>query len=207
MAASSVTGDFCGGAFDGARGSAAPCRSVPGCASARLDRVMFDGVMSSEVAVLLNGAMSELPIHVLNGPNLNTLGTRKPEIYGYTTLADVERNVRARAQTYGLDVVFEQSNYEGQLVDWIQRARTEACGIVINPAALTHYSVALHDALEMCEMPIVEVHISNVHRREAFRHTSFVSPQATAVIAGAGVLGYELGVQVIANELGKNTES
>ncbi len=207
MAASSVTGDFCGGAFDGARGSAAPCRSVPGCASARLDRVMFDGVMSSEVAVLLNGAMSELPIHVLNGPNLNTLGNRKPEIYGYTTLADVERNVRARAQTYGLDVVFEQSNYEGQLVDWIQRARTEACGIVINPAALTHYSVALHDALEMCEMPIVEVHISNVHRREAFRHTSFVSPQATAVIAGAGVLGYELGVQVIANELGKNIES
>lgn len=207
MAASSVTGDFCGGAFDGARGSAAPCRSVPGCASARLDRVMFDGVMSSEVAVLLNGAMSELPIHVLNGPNLNTLGTRKPEIYGHTTLADVERNVRARTRTYGLDVVFEQSNYEGQLVDWIQRARTEACGIVINPAALTHYSVALHDALEMCEMPIVEVHISNVHRREAFRHTSFVSPQATAVIAGAGVLGYELGVQVIANELGKNTES
>ena len=166
-----------------------------------------DWAMSSGVAVLLNGAMSELPIHVLNGPNLNTLGTRKPEIYGHTTLADVERNVRARARTYGLDVVFEQSNYEGQLVDWIQRARTEACGIVINPAALTHYSVALHDALEMCEMPIVEVHISNVHRREAFRHTSFVSPQATAVIAGAGVLGYELGVQVIANELGKNIES
>ncbi len=169
--------------------------------------VLFGSAVSLDVAVLLNGAMSELPIHVLNGPNLNTLGTRKPEIYGHTTLADVERNVRARAQTYGLDVVFEQSNYEGQLVDWIQRARTEACGIVINPAALTHYSVALHDALEMCEMPIVEVHISNVHRREAFRHTSFVSPQATAVIAGAGVLGYELGVQVIANELGKNTES
>lgn len=168
---------------------------------------LFGGAVSLHVTVLLNGAMSELPIHVLNGPNLNTLGTRKPEIYGHTTLADVERNVRVRAQSYGLDVVFEQSNYEGQLVDWIQRARTEACGIVINPAALTHYSVALHDALEMCEMPIVEVHISNVHRREAFRHTSFVSPQATAVIAGAGVLGYELGVQVIANELGKNIES
>lgn len=167
---------------------------------------LFGGAVSLHVTVLLNGAMSELPIHVLNGPNLNTLGTRKPEIYGRTTLADVERNVRVRAQSYGLDVVFEQSNYEGQLVDWIQRARTEACGIVINPAALTHYSVALHDALEMCEMPIVEVHISNVHRREAFRHTSFVSPQATAVIAGAGVLGYELGVQVIANELGKNIE-
>lgn len=168
---------------------------------------LFGGAVSLHVTVLLNGAMSELPIHVLNGPNLNTLGTRKPEIYGHTTLADVERNVRVRAQSYGLDVVFEQSNYEGQLVDWIQRARTEACGIVINPAALTHYSVALHDALEMCEMPIVEVHISNVHRREAFRHTSFVSPQATTVIAGAGVLGYELGVQVIANELGKNIES
>lgn len=150
----------------------------------------------------LNGGMSELPIHVLNGPNLNTLGTRKPEIYGSTTLADVATNVRARAQSYGLEVVFEQSNWEGQLVDWIQRARTEACGIVINPAALTHYSVAVHDALEMCEMPVVEVHISNVHRREAFRHTSFVSLQATAVIAGAGVLGYELAVDVVARNLG-----
>ena len=150
----------------------------------------------------LNGGMSELPIHVLNGPNLNTLGTRRPEVYGHTTLADVETNVRARAQSYGLEVVFEQTNWEGQLVDWIQRARTEACGIVINPAALTHYSVAVHDALEMCEMPVVEVHISNVHRRESFRHTSFVSPQATAVIAGAGVLGYELAVDVVARHLG-----
>ncbi|CAL8899473.1 3-dehydroquinate dehydratase [Kocuria varians] len=146
--------------------------------------------------------MSELPVYVLNGPNLNTLGTRRPEVYGRATLADVEANVRARAQTYGLDVVFEQSNWEGQIVEWIQQARTEACAIVINPAALTHYSVAIHDALEMCEMPIVEVHISNVHRRESFRHTSFVSPQATAVIAGAGILGYELGVDVVAQHLG-----
>lgn len=146
--------------------------------------------------------MNELPVYVLNGPNLNTLGTRRPEVYGHATLADVEANVRARAQTYGLDVVFEQSNYEGQIVEWIQQARTQACGIVINPAALTHYSVAIHDALEMCEMPVVEVHISNVHRREAFRHTSFVSPQATAVIAGAGILGYEFGVDVVAQHLG-----
>lgn len=149
--------------------------------------------------------MSELPIFVLNGPNLNTLGTRKPEIYGHTTLADVEANVRAKASEYGLEVVFEQSNYEGQIVEWIQRARTEACGIVINPAALTHYSIAVHDALEMCEIPIVEVHISNVHRRESFRHVSYVSPQATAVIAGAGVLGYELGVQVVAKEMTKQS--
>lgn len=147
--------------------------------------------------------MSELPIFVLNGPNLNTLGARKPEIYGRTTLADVEANVRAKAGEYALDVRFEQTNYEGELVEWIQQARTEACGIVINPAALTHYSIAVHDALEMCELPIVEVHISNVHRRESFRHVSLVSAQATAVIAGAGVLGYELGVQIVARELGK----
>ena len=146
--------------------------------------------------------MNELPVYVLNGPNLNTLGTRRPEVYGHATLTDVEANVRARAQTYGLDVVFEQSNYEGQIVEWIQQARTQACGIVINPAALTHYSVAIHDALEMCEVPVVEVHISNVHRREAFRHTSFVSPQATAVIAGAGILSYEFGVDVVAQHLG-----
>ena len=139
--------------------------------------------------------MSELPVYVLNGPNLNTLGTRRPEVYGRATLADVEANVRARAQTYGLDVVFEQSNWEGQIVEWIQQARTEACAIVINPAALTHYSVAIHDALEMCEMPIVEVHISNVHRREAFRHTSYVSLQADVVIAGAGAFGYEMAVE------------
>ena len=92
-------------------------------------------------------------------------------------------------------------------MEWIQRARTDACGIVINPAALTHYSIAVHDALEMCEIPIVEVHISNVHQRESFRHVSFVSPQATAVIAGAGVLGYELGVQVVANELHKTSST
>lgn len=146
--------------------------------------------------------MTQLPLFVLNGPNLNTLGTRKPEVYGTTTLADVERDVRARAKRFGMAVRFEQTNYEGQLVEWIQEARTEACGIVINPAALTHYSIAVHDALEMCEIPIVEVHISNVHRRESFRHVSYVSPQATAVIAGAGVLGYQLGVEVVAQNLG-----
>ena len=145
--------------------------------------------------------MNALPVHVLNGPNLNTLGTRRPEIYGRTTLADVEANVRARARELGLDVVFLQSNYEGQIVEWIQQARTRACAIIINPAALTHYSIAVHDALEMCEFPVVEVQISNVHRREPFRHTSYVSPQATAVIAGAGVLGYELALEVVAQHL------
>lgn len=147
--------------------------------------------------------MTALPVYVLNGPNLNTLGTRKPEIYGHTTLADVEANVRARAGDLGLDVVFEQSNYEGRIVEWIQEARTRACAIIINPAALTHYSIAVHDALEMCEFPVVEVHISNVHRREPFRHTSYVSPQATAVIAGAGVLGYELALEFVAREVAR----
>lgn len=145
--------------------------------------------------------MNALPVYVLNGPNLNTLGTRRPEIYGRTTLADVEATVRARARELGLGVVFEQSNYEGQIVEWIQQARTRACAVIINPAALTHYSIAVHDALEMCELPVVEVHISNVHRREPFRHTSYVSPQATAVIAGAGILGYELALTFLAREL------
>ena len=128
-------------------------------------------------------------IFVLNGPNLNLLGQRRPEVYGYTTLHDIERMVRERAAAHGFDVEFMQSNHEGVLVDEIQRARTRGAAIIINPAAYTHTSVALHDALEAAELPVVEVHLSNVHRREEFRHRSFVSPQATAVIAGAGAYG------------------
>jgi 3-dehydroquinate dehydratase-2 len=134
------------------------------------------------------------PIYVLNGPNLNLLGTRRPEVYGTTTLADIEEAVRARAGAAGWEVEFHQSNHEGAVVDRIQEARTEGAAIVINPAAFTHYSIAIHDALEAADVPIVEVHLSNVHRREEWRHTSYVSLQADAVIAGAGAFGYEMAV-------------
>ncbi|WP_129359054.1 MULTISPECIES: type II 3-dehydroquinate dehydratase [Micrococcaceae] len=138
------------------------------------------------------------PIFVLNGPNLNLLGVRKPEIYGSTTLSDIESTVRKRAQELGLGIEFMQSNHEGTLVDEIQRARSEAASIIINPAAFTHYSVAIHDALEAAELPVVEVHLSNVHRREEFRHRSFVSLQAETVIAGAGAFGYIMALEYLA---------
>ncbi|WP_269927758.1 type II 3-dehydroquinate dehydratase [Kocuria massiliensis] len=138
------------------------------------------------------------PIFVLNGPNLNMLGRRKPEIYGTTTLADIEEKVRDRGEELGFGIEFMQSNHEGDLVDEIQRARDEACAIIINPAAFTHYSIAIHDALEAAELPVVEVHLSNVHRREDFRHLSYVSLQAETVIAGAGAYGYIMGLEYLA---------
>jgi 3-dehydroquinate dehydratase-2 len=128
-------------------------------------------------------------IYVLNGPNLNLLGKREPEIYGRDTLADVERLCRA-ACADGIALRFEQSNHEGVLVELIHAAREEAHGIVINPAAYTHTSVAILDALTAFAGPVIEVHLSNVHRREAFRHHSFVSRRADGVIAGFGVDGY-----------------
>lgn len=140
-------------------------------------------------------------ISVINGPNLNLLGVRKPEVYGHTTLADIEATLRQQAAELGFELSFMQSNHEGDLVDAIQAARTQAAGIIINPAAYTHTSVALHDALEAAELPVVEVHLSNVHKREAFRHRSFVSPQATAVIAGAGAQGYELALAFLARHV------
>lgn len=147
-------------------------------------------------------AQSRKPIYVLNGPNLNLLGTRRPEVYGTTTLEDIEAAVRRRAAAAGWEVVFHQSNHEGEIVDRIHEARTEGAAIVINPAAFTHYSIAIHDALEAAELTVVEVHLSNVHRREAFRHTSYVSLQADAVIAGAGPFGYEMAVDYVARTLG-----
>lgn len=140
-------------------------------------------------------------ISVINGPNLNLLGVRKPEVYGHTTLADIEATLRQQATELGFELSFMQSNHEGDLVDAIQTARTQAAGIIINPAAYTHTSVALHDALEAAELPVVEVHLSNVHKRETFRHHSFVSPQATAVIAGAGAQGYELALAFLARHV------
>lgn len=135
---------------------------------------------------------------VLNGPNLNMLGTRQPEIYGKNSIDDVEFLVRARAAAHGLEVDFLQSNHEGDLIDALHQGRIENIGCVINPAGLTHTSVALHDAIKASELDVVEVHISNPHTRESFRHHSFVSPAATAVIAGAGITGYAFGVDIIA---------
>ena len=139
-------------------------------------------------------------IHVLNGPNLNLLGQRQPEIYGHETLADVEALCRTAAGAH--DIRFLQTNWEGQLVDWIHEARHEAAAIVINPAALTHTSVAVLDALMAFEGPVVEVHLSQVHKREAFRHHSYVSKRADAVIAGMGVQGYAAAVAHVARLIG-----
>ena len=132
---------------------------------------------------------------VLNGPNLNLLGTRQPEIYGRETLADVEALCAATAAAHGLSVTCRQSNREYELIDWVQAARSENAAIVINPGAFSHTSVALLDALNAFEGPVIEVHISNIHKREPFRHHSYVSNRAEAVIAGAGVQGYAFAVE------------
>ena len=137
------------------------------------------------------------PIFILNGPNLNMLGKREPHIYGATTLAEVEAACRSRAATLGYDIVFRQSNYEGQIVEWLHEAMDGAAGVIINPAALTHTSVAVLDALKMVKAPIIELHISNPHAREEFRHRSFVSPVATGIMAGFGPGGYALAVEAM----------
>lgn len=141
-----------------------------------------------------------MKILVLNGPNLNRLGKRQPEIYGSTTLSDVERTVCARGKELGVDVDFRQSNHEGTLIDWVHEAADANMPVIINPGGLTHTSVSLRDALaEVADGPgFVEVHISNVHAREAFRGHSFLSPIAVGVIAGLGVKGYELALEFLA---------
>lgn len=142
------------------------------------------------------------PIYVLNGPTLNMLGTREPEIYGTQTLADVETMTAERATALGHSIDFRQSNSEGQLVDWVLEAREQACGIILNGAAYTHTSVALMDAISASELPVVEVHISNIFKREDFRHHSFVSPVSLGVICGLGPIGYVLAVEALATHLG-----
>ncbi|MFH6787081.1 MULTISPECIES: type II 3-dehydroquinate dehydratase [Methylobacterium] len=137
-------------------------------------------------------------VYVLNGPNLNLLGKRQPHIYGSETLADVEASCRTLAGELGLEIRFHQSNREYEIVDWIHEARETAGGIVINPAAFTHTSVAILDALNTFEAPVIEVHISNVHKREAFRHHSYVSLRADGVIAGLGTQGYGLALRRVA---------
>ena len=141
-------------------------------------------------------------IFVLNGPNLNLLGKRQPEIYGRETLADVERDCRALAAEFAMALRFHQTNREYELIDLIHEARDTAAGIVINPAAFTHTSVAVLDALNAFDGPVIEVHISNVHKREEFRHRSFVSLRADGVIAGLGTEGYRLALRRMATLVG-----
>jgi 3-dehydroquinate dehydratase II len=145
-------------------------------------------------------------IYVLNGPNLNLLGMREPELYGHATLADVENLCRATAQRFGLVSEFRQSNHEGQIIDWIHQARAEkASGLVINPAGFTTTSISILDALYTLEVPVIEIHITNIHARESFRHDSYVSKVARAVICGFGVEGYALAITGLAALIGAKT--
>jgi 3-dehydroquinate dehydratase-2 len=142
-------------------------------------------------------------IYVINGPNLNLLGTREPELYGRATLADVEKLCRSTAQRFALGVDFRQSNHEGEIIDWIHRARAEkAAGLVINPAGYTTTSVAILDALQTVEAPVIEVHITNIHAREEFRRHSYVSKAARAVVCGFGIEGYALAISGLAALIG-----
>ena len=140
-------------------------------------------------------------IYILNGPNLNLLGTREPEIYGADTLAMVEEKCATKAKTLGLGIDFRQTNIEGELVNWIHEARLKAHGIIINAGAYSHTSVALHDALKGVGLPAIEVHLSNVYKRESFRHHSFISPAVHGVICGFGPQSYELALDGISRVL------
>ena len=141
------------------------------------------------------------PIYILNGPNLNLLGTREPEVYGTETLADLEQRCVRKADALGLAVDFRQSNAEGELVDWIQEARTKGAGLIVNAGAYSHTSIAMLDALQACQIPIVEVHLSNIFGREPFRHHSYISGTAKGVICGFGALGYELAIEALASAI------
>jgi 3-dehydroquinate dehydratase-2 len=138
------------------------------------------------------------PIYVLNGPNLNLLGSREPELYGRETLDDIKARCERKAASLGFTVEFRQSNHEGELVAWIQEARTEASGLIVNAGAFTHTSIAMLDALLACSVPSVEVHLSNIFTREPFRHQSYISKAAKGVICGFGPLGYELAIEALA---------
>lgn len=134
---------------------------------------------------------------ILNGPNLNLLGTREPEVYGSTTLADIEAQCSTAAKTGGFTLDFKQTNHEGELVDWVQQAGRQSAALIINAGAYTHTSVALHDALKSVRIPIIEVHLSNIYAREPFRHHSFVSPLASGIICGLGAKGYLLAIEAV----------
>lgn len=142
-----------------------------------------------------------LPIYIINGPNLNLLGTREPEIYGRATLGEIEKLCAERSLSHGLSIVFLQSNKEGELVEYLQEARTSACGVILNAAGYTHTSVAILDAMQMLKQPVIEVHLSNPARREDFRHLSYVAKAATGSITGLGVNSYLLAIDAVAGIL------
>lgn len=141
--------------------------------------------------------MAPKPIYVLNGPNLNLLGTREPEIYGRTTLADIEAAAKARGKELGYAVEFRQSNTEGTLVDWVQEASAKGAGLIINPGAYTHTSIALLDALQAAKLPKIELHLSNIHAREAFRRQSVTASAVDGAIMGFGAAGYRLALEAL----------
>ena len=143
-------------------------------------------------------------IYILNGPNLNLLGTREPDIYGATTLDAIENSCYAFGQTEGVEVIFRQSNEEGELVNWIQEAAVKSDGLILNAGAYTHTSVALHDAIKASGIATVEVHLSNIFQREEFRHHSFISPVAVGMICGFGAHGYELALTALLQQLNSN---
>ena len=149
------------------------------------------------------GEEQRLRIFVLNGPNLNLLGARQPDLYGNATLEDVQKMCRSRAEELGAEIEFRQTNSEGELIDWLQEAGSSAQGVVLNPAAFSHYSVGVRDAVAASELPVVEVHISNIYAREAFRQKSVVSPVARGVIAGLGVDGYALAIEALVGILNR----
>ena len=142
-----------------------------------------------------------LPIYILNGPNLNLLGKREPEVYVYTTLPQIEKMAADQAASHGLSIVFHQSNHEGEIVDQIQEARTSGSAVIINPAGYGHTSVAILDSLLACQLPVIEVHLSNIHRRDPFRAHSYVSKAATGIVMGLGAQGYLRAVDAVAEIL------
>jgi len=142
-----------------------------------------------------------LPIHILNGPNLNLLGFREPEVYGKTTLAEIEKMCAAQAASHGLSIVFRQSNHEGEIVDQLQEARTGASAVILNPAGYGHTSIAILDSIQALAIPVIECHLSNIHRREPYRHLSYVSKGATGIIMGLGAQGYLRAIDALANIL------
>jgi len=148
-----------------------------------------------------------LPIFILNGPNLNLLGFREPEVYGHTTLAEIEKMCAVQAASHGLSIVFRQSNREGEIVDHLQEARTMGCAVIINPAGYGHTSVAILDSILALKVPVIEVHLSNIHRREAFRNHSYVSKGATGIVMGLGAQGYLRAVDAIAEILSQPSPS
>jgi 3-dehydroquinate dehydratase-2 len=142
-----------------------------------------------------------LPIYILNGPNLNLLGHREPEVYGFTTLGQIEKMCADQARGHGLSIVFRQSNHEGEIVDQLQEARTSGAAVIINPAGYGHTSIAILDSIQALKLPVIEVHLSNIHRRDPFRNHSYVSKGATGIIMGLGAQGYLRAVDAVAEIL------